>query len=55
MKNEVDGQGHPMYKRDENGVLPANFNALKANDNKPFVFPIQMQQVFYYEKLNMPW
>jgi len=44
-----------MYKRDEDGVLLANFNVLKANDNKPFVFPIQMQQVFYYEKLNMPW
>jgi hypothetical protein len=43
MKNEVDGRGHPTYKCDEDGFLFANFNALKANDDKPFVFPIQLQ------------
>ncbi len=55
MKNEVDRQGHPTYKRDEDGFLLANFNALKANDNEPFVFPVQVQHVFYYEKLKQPW
>jgi hypothetical protein len=55
VKNEVDRQGHPTYKRDEDGFLLANFNALKANDNEPFVFPVQVQHVFYYEKLKQPW
>jgi hypothetical protein len=39
VKNEVDRRGHPTYKRDEDGFLLANFNALKANDDEPFVFP----------------
>ncbi len=55
MKNEVDKRGHPTYKRDEDGFLLANFNALKANDNEPFVFPTQVQHVFYSEELNQPW
>jgi len=55
VKNEVDRQGHPMYKGDEDGFLLVNFNALKANDEKPFLFPVQMQQVFYSKKLNLPW
>ncbi len=55
VKNEVDRQGRPTYKRDEDGFLLANFNALKANDDEPFVFPAQVQQVFYSEELNQPW
>jgi hypothetical protein len=43
VKNEVDRRGHPTYKRDEDGFLLANFNALNANDNEPFVFPAQVQ------------
>jgi hypothetical protein len=50
VKNEVDRRGHPTYKRDEDGFLLANFN-----DDEPFVFPAQMQQVFYSEELNQPW
>jgi hypothetical protein len=52
VKNEVDRRGHPTYKCDEDGFLLANFNALKANDDKPLVFLVQMQQVFYFEELN---
>jgi hypothetical protein len=55
VKNEVDRRGHPTYKRDEDGFLLANFNALKANDDEPFVFPTQVQHVFYSEELNQPW
>ncbi len=43
VKNEVVRRGHPTYKRDEDGFLLANFNALKANDDEPCVFPTQMQ------------
>jgi hypothetical protein len=55
VKNEVDRQGHPTYKHDEDGFLLANFNTLKAIDNKPFVLPAQVQHVFYFEELNQPW
>ncbi len=52
VKNEVDKQGHPTYKCDEDGFLLANFNALKANDNEPFMFLTQVQQLFYSKQLN---
>jgi hypothetical protein len=55
VRNEVDRRGHPTYKRDEDGFLLANFNALKANDDEPFMFTTQVQQVFYFEELNQPW
>ncbi len=55
VKNGVDRRGHPTYKCDEDGFLLANFNALKANDNEPFLFPAQVQQVFYSKELNQPW
>jgi len=35
--------------------LLTNFNALKANDDESFVFPTQVQHVFYFEKLKQPW
>jgi hypothetical protein len=53
VKNEVDRRGHPTYKCDEDGFLLANFNALKANDNEPFLFPTQVQHVFYSKELNL--
>jgi hypothetical protein len=49
VKNEVNRRGQPTYKRDEDGFLLANFNALKVNDDEPFVFLAQVQQVFYSE------
>jgi hypothetical protein len=55
VKNEVDRRGHPTYKRDEDGFMLANFNALKANDDEPFMFPAQVQHVFYFVELNQPW
>jgi hypothetical protein len=54
VKNEVDRRGHPTYKHDEDGFLLANFNALKANDDEPFVFLAQVQHVFYFKELNQP-
>jgi hypothetical protein len=55
VKNEVDRRGHTTYKRDDDSFLLANFNALKANDDEPFMFIAQVQHVFYFEKLNHPW
>jgi hypothetical protein len=43
VKNEVDRRGHPTYKRDEDGFFLANFNALKVNDDEPFMFLVQVQ------------
>jgi len=41
-----DRWGNPTYKRDEDGFLLANFRHLKANIDEPYVFPVQVQQVF---------
>ncbi len=55
VKNEFNRRGHPTYKHDEDGFVLTNFNALKVSDNKPFVFPTQVQHVIYSEELNQPW
>jgi hypothetical protein len=44
-----------MYRQDEDGFLLANFCNLKVEFTKPFVFPSQMQQVFYADEPNTPW
>jgi len=44
-----------MYKRDEDGFFLANFHNLKTEIIKPFVFPSQVQQVFYANELNISW
>jgi hypothetical protein len=43
-----------MYRWDENGFFLTNFHNLKAKVTKPFVFPSQMQQVFYVDEPNIP-
>jgi len=50
-----DRWGNPMYKRDEDGFLLANFRNLKAEVTEPFVFPSQVQQVFYADEPNISW
>jgi aspartate-semialdehyde dehydrogenase len=44
-----------MYRRDEDGFLLANFRNLKIEVIEPFVFPSQVQQVFYANELNVSW
>jgi hypothetical protein len=50
-----DRWGNPTYRRDEDGFLLANFRNLKSEVTKPFVFPSQVQQVFYADEPNTPW
>ncbi|CAK9271840.1 unnamed protein product [Sphagnum jensenii] len=50
-----DRWGNPTYKQDEDGFLLANFRNLKAEVTEPFVFPSQVQQVFYADEPNTPW
>jgi hypothetical protein len=50
-----DRWGNPTYKWDEDGFLLVNFHNLKAKITKPFVFPSQVQQVFYAYEPNTPW
>jgi hypothetical protein len=50
-----DRWGNPMYKRDEDGILLANIYKLKVEVIEPFVFPSQVQQVFYANEPNTPW
>jgi hypothetical protein len=50
-----DRWGNPTYKRDEDGFLLANFCNLKAKVTESFVFPSQVQQVFYVDEPNTLW
>jgi hypothetical protein len=47
--------GNPTYKQDEAGFLMANFQHMLVNGNEPFVFPSQVQQVFYFNDSSKPW
>jgi hypothetical protein len=50
-----DRWGNPTYRRDEDGFLLANFRNLKVEVTKPFVFPSQVQQVFYGDEPSTTW
>jgi hypothetical protein len=50
-----DRWGNPTYGWDENGYLLANFRNLKVEVIEPFVFPSQVQQMFYANEPNTPW
>ncbi len=50
-----DRWGNPTYRRDDDGFLLANFCNLKAEVTEPFVFPSQVQQVFYANEPSTPW
>jgi len=47
--------GNPTYKRDEDGFVLANFCHLNANIDEPYVFLVQVQQVFYAYEPSTPW
>jgi len=50
-----DRWGNPTYKHDEDGFLFAKFCNLKAEFIEPFVFPSQVQQVFYVNEPITSW
>ncbi len=50
-----DRWGNPTYKQDEDRFLLANFRNLKVEVIEPFVFPSQVQQVFYADEPNTLW
>jgi hypothetical protein len=47
MKNGIDNRGNPTYKQDNADFWLANFWHLLHKLNEPFVFPSQIQQVFF--------
>ncbi len=47
VRNASDNCGNPTYKQDDAGFLMANFRHMLLEDIKSFVFPSQVQQVFY--------
>jgi hypothetical protein len=51
VKNEVDRRGHPTYKRDEDGFLLANFNALKAHYECMLNLPIYYMKSLFTKLL----
>jgi hypothetical protein len=50
-----DRWGNPTYRWDEDGFLLINFRNLKVEVTEPFVFPSQMQQVFYANEPSTTW
>jgi hypothetical protein len=55
VRNALDNCGNPTYKRDDVGFLMANFRHMLPEDIEPFVFPSQVQQVFYANDQHTPW
>jgi hypothetical protein len=53
--NGSDVRGNPTYKQDEVGFLFANFSYMMVEDEKPFIFPTQAQQVFYLDENQNPY
>ncbi len=47
VRNASDNRGNPTYKRDDARFLMANFKHMLSEDIEPFIFPSQLQQVFY--------
>lgn len=52
VRNGIDNRGNPTYKWDDVGFLLVNFWHLLHEHNEPFVFPSQVQQVFFWSE---PW
>jgi hypothetical protein len=50
----LDRWGNATYRHDGDEFLLVNSQQLKAWVDEPFVFPTQVQQVFYIDDLNMP-
>jgi hypothetical protein len=55
VQNASDNRGNPTYKRDDAGLLMANFRHMLSEDIEPFVFPSQVQQVFNVDDRHTPW
>ena len=47
VRQGVDNNRDPTYKRDESGFLLANFSCMVEHAYDFFVLPSQVQQVFY--------
>jgi hypothetical protein len=47
VKNGIDNRGNPIYKQDDVGFLLPNCHHLLHEFDEPFVFPSQVQQVFF--------
>jgi hypothetical protein len=54
VKNGTNNRGNPTYKRDNAGFLLAKFRHLLHELDEPFVFPSQIQQVFFWNGPNTP-
>ncbi len=54
VRNGLDRWGNATYKHDDDGFLLVNFWQLKARVDEPYVFPTQVQHVFYVDDPNMP-
>jgi len=51
VRNGLDRWGNATYKHDDHGFLLVNFQQLKAWVDEPYVFPAQVQQVFYADDM----
>jgi hypothetical protein len=54
MKNGNDNKGNPKYKQKDAYFLLASFQHLLHEFNEPFVFPSQVQHVFFCNETKMP-
>ncbi len=55
VQNESDVKGNPTYRRNEVGFLLANFQYMKVEEEGPFLFPTQAQQVFFIKEEQNPY
>jgi hypothetical protein len=55
VKNGIDNRGNLIYKQDEACFLFANFHHLLHEFDEPFVFPSQVQQMFFWSEPMTPW
>jgi hypothetical protein len=54
VRNKNDVWGNPTYKRDEVRFLVCNFWYMMTKDEEPFVFPTQVQQMFFMDEEQNP-
>ncbi len=55
VQNASNNRGNPTYKRNDAGFLMANFKRMLPEDIEPFVYPSQVQQVFYADDRHTTW
>jgi hypothetical protein len=54
VRNKNDVKGNPTYKQYEAEFLVCNFWYMMAEDEDPFVFPAQVQQMFFMDEEQNP-